>query len=531
MASHDYDYVVIGAGAAGCALASRLSRTKGRKVALLEYGPRDLNPLLHIPKGFFFTLKDERYAYKYTTLPVAPSGEAETWTRGRVLGGSTAVNGMMYMRGAKPDFDDLEAATSPLWGWERFLGAYREIEDHSLGASELRGAGGPLGVSVLEGPEQILRDILAAGEESHGWSVAEDLNESDDERIGLTPSTVKRGLRSGSYSAFLRHGRGKNVEVHTGTRAVRLLLEGTRVRGVRAVQKGRVVDFRARSEVIVCCGSIETPLLLERSGIGRPDVLSRAGVHLRVESPNVGENVIEQRMVVMQMKLGRKAGTTELINSRPKQLVQGARYLLDRKGPIGTPAWDVTCQFKSSPDLTRPDLQGIFAPIALDPTSTDQKLADHSGIVFFCYPIRPTTTSSIHVTGPDAVDPPAIHSRFLESAAERDATGAIVAAARRLLFSAPLAGYEPVEQFPGDEVQSPDDAVEWARTAGAGIFHAVGSAAMGPDDSQVVDPELRVRGVQGLRVADLSVLPFQVSGNTAPPAMALGWLAGALIGA
>lgn len=530
MATYEYDYVVVGAGAAGCALASRLAQTPGRKVALLEYGPRDSNPLLHIPKGFFFTLKGERYAYKYETLPVSSTGAAETWTRGKVLGGSSAVNGMMYLRGAKPDFDALEAATGPLWGWDKFLGAYRAIEDHSLGESELRGAGGPLGISFLRDPEQIHRDIFAAGQESHGWSIVEDMNETDDERIGLTPSTMKRGQRVSAYRAFLRRGGGSNVDVHTGTRAARLLFDGTRVSGVRAVRRGGMVDYRARSEVIVCCGSIETPLLLERSGIGRPDVLSRAGVQLKVESPNVGENVIEQRMVIMQVKLEGRVGVTERINSTPKQLLQGGRYLLTRKGPVGTPAWDITCQFKSRPELARPDVQGIFAPIALDPSSADYKLAKHSGIIFFCYPMRPTTASSIHITGPDVVDPPEIGSRFLEAAAERDSTGAIVAAARELFASGPLARYRPTEEFPAAEVRTPEDAVEWARRGGAGIYHAVGSAAMGPDESQVVDPELRVRGVEGLRVADISVLPFQVSGNTVAPAMALGWLAAELVG-
>ncbi len=529
MSTYEYDYVVVGAGAAGCALASRLARQKGRKVALIEYGPRDLNPLLRIPKGFFFTLKGERYAYKYKTLPVSSTQEPESWARGKVLGGSTVVNGMMYLRGAKADFDALEAATSSLWGWEKFLGAYRAIEDHSLGGSELRGSGGPVGISVLDPPEQIHRDIFAAGQASHGWSVVEDMNETDDERIGLTPSTIKDGVRVTSYRAFLRDGGGGNVETHTGTRASRLLFDGNRVKGVRALRRGRTVDYSARSEVILCCGTIETPLLLERSGIGEPEVLSRAGVELKVASPNVGENVLEQRMVIMQVKLNERAGVTERINSTPKQLIEGARYLLTRKGPVGTPAWDITCQFKSRPGLARPDIQGIFAPIALDASSADYKLAKHSGIIFFCYPMRPATPSSIHLGGPDAFDHPVISSRFLETQEECDATGSIVGAARELLFSSPLSAYRPEEEFPASDVRTPDDAVEWSRRAGAGIYHAVGSAAMGPDESQVVDPELRVRGVEGLRVADISVLPFQVSGNTVAPAMALGWLAAEVV--
>jgi choline dehydrogenase len=525
----DFDYVIVGAGAAGCVLANRLSEDPDNQVLLLEYGGRDINPLLYIPKGFYFTLRGDRYTWHYPTQPVGPAGQIEVWTRGKVLGGSTTINGMMWMRGAAADWDGLAARGNSAFSWERVLAAYRTMEDHNLGASDTRGAGGPLGVSVTEDDDEIVRAILASAQ-AMGWEYVADANARDGERIGFTPSTIRHGRRTSAYSAFVRPVRSRrNLTVATRTRAGYLLFEGTRVAGVRASKGGRTVDYHARKEVILSAGTVESTLLLERSGIGHPDLLRRAGVDVRVESPNVGERVIEQRAVTTQVRLNADVGPTQYLNTLPKQGWQGSRYLFTRKGPIATGGYDLVSQFKSSPGLDRPDIQGIFLPMALDTSSGEMKLAKHSGVRFTGYHMRPATTSSVHLSGRLPENPPVINARFLDDDADRTATATVLGIAREVFAKVPLADYVASEEFPGLAVSSPDEVVRYALDTGTGIYHAVGASAMGPEADDVVDPQLRVRGVTGLRVVDASVLPFQVSGNTQAPVMAVAWIAADLI--
>jgi len=264
--------------------------------------------------------------------------------------------------------------------------------------------------------------------------------------------------------------------------------------------------------------------------IGHPDALRRAGVDVRVESPNVGERVIEQRGVSIRVRVKGNLGPTQHFNTLPKQAWQGVKYLVTRSGPIATGGHDLVCQFKSSPDLDRPDIQGLFAPIALDASGTTSlKLAEHSGVNFLGYQIRPTTTSLVHLSGRLPGNPPVIDARFLDDDADRQATAPALGIARRLFGKGPLADLVLDEDFPGLAVSSPGEVVRYALDTGAGIYHAVGASAMGPDASDVVAPQLRVRGVTGLRGVDASVLPVQVAGNTQAPAMAVAWITADLI--
>ena len=441
------------------------------------------------------------------------------------------------MRGARADWDGLAARGNRGWSWAEVLPAYKAMENHSLGASELRGAGGPLGVTVADTGDEVTAAILASAV-GYGWDHVEDANASDAERIAFTPSTIWRGRRTTSYDAYVRPalaaGRGRpgrgNLTVVTRTRVGRLLFDGRRCRGVRVLDhRGSPRDIRARREVIVCAGTVETPLLLERSGIGRPDLLRAAGVEPRIESPNVGMRVIEQRGVALQVALKPDRVAASRLSTRRGQAAEALRYLRSGRGLLATAGYDLVCQFKSAPDQPRPDVQGLFAPMALDTSSADLKLARHPGILFMAYPIRPQTGSTVHISGQDPADPPVIAPRFLELAAERAAVAPVLATAREVLASSPVADLIAAEEFPGPAVTTPEQAVRYSLASGTGIYHAVGAAAMGVSADDVTDPQLRVRGAEGLRVADASILPVQVSGNTGAPAMLVGYRAADLI--
>ena len=544
MAGVEFDYVVVGAGAAGCVVAGRLATSSQRpSVLLLEYGGPARNPLLRVPKGFYYTLRGDRYLYRYVTSPVGPGQAPEVWLRGRVVGGSAAVNGMMWMRGAPADWDGLAARGNPGWSWADVLPAYRAMEDHSLGASESRGAGGPLGVSVTDPGGEVTAAIVASAV-SYGWERVADANASDAERIGFTPSTISRGRRTTSYDAYVRpvlarqaagrrgrpgRARSGGLTVATRTRAARLIFDGRRVTGVAVVDgRGRAGQVTARREVIICAGSVETPLLLERSGIGRPQLLREHGIDLVAESPNVGMRLIEQRGVALQVTL-KGGGAGSRLGSGTGQAAAALRWLATGKGPLATGGYDLVCQFRSDPAVPRPDVQGLFVPMALDTASEHMKLAGHGGILFMAYPIRPETTSSVHISGPAPEDAPVIDARFLETEADQAAVAPVLGIARAVLAEPPTAALIAAEEFPGPAVATGPETVGYSLATGTGIYHAVGSAAMGPRADDVVDAQLRVRGVDGLRIADASVLPGQVSGNTAAPAMLIGYRAADLI--
>lgn len=524
------DYVIVGAGAAGCVLAERLSRRA--TVVLVENGGPARNPVLSIPKAFYWSMRSPTYAYHY---PVVVDGRPEGWVRGKGLGGSTLINGMLYLRGDPADYDALAARGNPGWDWAHMGSAFAALEDLVGGAARGRGGSGPLPSSVTPIDEPVSAAMVTAAERQGIRAVA-DLHAVAGERIAPAPTMIRAGRRVDAAHAFLRPARSRGtLTVLTRARAGFVILDGTRAVGVRVAHRDSLLDVRARREVIVAAGTIESPMLLERSGIGEPDRLAAVGVVPRVESPHLGERVVEQRAVTMKARLHPGLGLGPRLNRIDKRFAAGVRYFLTRTGPVATGAYELAAVVAAGARAAagvdhgdaRPDTQLLLSSLATDDTGL--AVADYAGLMIQGYVLRPTTTSSVHISGLDPEAPPRIVARYLGSDDERRTGAAILGVARRLLETEPLAGLVEAETVPGPGVASADDVARYALTTGTGIYHAVGSCAMGPGDDDVLDPRLRVRGVTGLRVVDGSVFPEPPAGGLAAPVMAAAWRAADLL--
>ncbi|MEW2622469.1 GMC family oxidoreductase N-terminal domain-containing protein [Streptomyces sp. NPDC048106] len=525
MATRQFDYVVVGAGSSGCVLANRLSADPGTSVLLLEAGGTDAHPCIAIPKGVAFILGKPDYAWYYRTEPFGPYGQSETWLRGKVVGGSSSVNGMVYNRGSRADFDGVEAQGNPGWGWDQMLRVYRAMENHSLGSSGLRGSGGPLSVSVRTDTEAV-DELLIESAARLGMERTLDLNSSDEERIGYAPATIHRRRRMSAARAFLRPVRKRpQLTLRTGVQVTRVLFEGDRACGVEALVDGSRVTVSARREVILSSGSIATPQLLELSGIGAPDVLKDAGVDVRVASPRVGEGVREHRCVPLQVRLAKNIGYNRLLSSRAGQGLSGARWMLTGRGPVGTPAYDMLAFTKTRPELDRPDAQFLLTPYTMGVAAGGYGVENRPGFSLLGFTLRPTSEGSVHIRSADVRKPPRIVPNYFSTAYDRDTSVALFRRMRALVEQSPIADLVSTEIIPGRMVEDDEEILRAGFFHGGTGYHASGSVGMGPTDEYPVDPRLRVRGVEGLRVVDVSVFPAMVSGNLNAPAMAAAWRA------
>ena len=519
-----YDYIIVGAGASGSVLAYRLSENAKNSVLLIEGGGPDRHPFIHMPKGIGKLMTNPAFLWSYATEPASCTNDKqEFWVRGKTLGGSSAINGMMYVRGQAADYDALAAVTSDDWDWKHIGAAYQALESHELGAAETRGASGPLHISMPTLHDALTDAAIQAGV-GLGMKRKEDVNDpADDERIGYAPRTIYRGKRESAAVAFLKPIRQRsNLTIVTGVVIDKLRLEAKRCVGVQAIKNGTVVSFNARREVLLCAGSMGSPAILQRSGIGPAAHLHSLGIPLLQHSPQLGYNLREHRALVMQWRTPDDVSQNrQYLGTR--LLANTLQYALTRSGPMSAATYEAGGWFKTDVRHARPNAQILIAPYSFDFGGPSINVEKSGGMHLCAYILRPESSGSVLIRSADPTQLPEIVPNHAAATSDREQMIELLRYIRSYMAQAPLAGMVLEETRPGLRYESDNEILAAFAAMGNGAYHASGSCSMGRDSDSVLDTRLRVRDIDALRVVDTSCFPFLVAGNTNGPAMALAW--------
>jgi choline dehydrogenase len=531
----DYDYIIVGAGSAGCVLANRLTASGRHRVLLLEAGPSDRHPWIQIPIGYGKTFYNPRVNWMYRSEPVPGLDHRVVYfPRGKVLGGSSSINAMVYSRGQAGDFDDWAALGNPGWSWAEVLPVYRRMEDHALGAGPDHGAGGPLHVSDISGHQHPLTDVYLQAGQQTGLPLSRDLNGATIEGVGLYQINTRGGFRMSAARAYLWPARKRpNLRVEVDALAAQILLDGNRAVGVRYAQQGRKHEARAGREVILAGGAINSPQLLQLSGIGPEALLKSRGVAVRHHLPAVGRN-LQDHLCHDYVYRAKKPSLNDTLYPWHGKALAALRYVLQRKGPLALSLNQGGGFFRARPDSARPDVQLYFSPLTYEKAVPGRRALTRTdpfpGFTTSVSPCRPTSRGHVEIRSAHPKDAPTIHPNYL--ATDHDVEELLAGARflRRLAATPALSAVIDEELKPGLAKASDRELVADIRARAYSVFHPVGTCRMGSDAAEsVVDPRLRVHGIAGLRVIDASIFPTVTSGNTNAPAIMVGEMGSDLV--
>ena len=517
--SQEFDYIVVGAGSAGCVLASRLSEDPATRVLLLEAGPADRSFWIHLPIGYGKTMWDKRLNWCFETDPDPNmNGRRIYWPRGKTLGGSSSINGLIYIRGQREDYDHWAALGNTGWGYDDVLPYFVKSEHNQRGASEFHGGDGPLKVSDI-GAKHELIEAFIAGAGQRGVPRTDDFNGARQEGAGYYQLTTWKGWRCSTAKAYLVPARRRpNLRVETEAQAAGLVIENGRAVGVRYRQDGVPKTARCRAEVLLAAGSIQSPQLLQLSGIGPAALLRRHGIEVVRDLPGVGENLQDHLQIRLIYECSKPISTNDALNSWIGQARLGMEWLFKRSGPLAVGINQGGCFMRALPEeAATPDIQFHVATLSAD--MAGGKVHPFSGFTMSVCQLRPESRGHIRIRSTDPFEPPEMQPNYLATDLDRRTAIAGVKAARAIAASPAMRPLVKREVKPGPEAGDDAALLEFCRNNGATIFHPTGTCRMGADPMAVVDARLRVHGVQGLRVIDCSAMPTLVSGNTNAPAV------------